>query len=520
MPSRPLSRRALLRGLGGIAVALPGLEIMGITNVAGRRPRAFAGTGTTPKRYIFCYAAHSVAMTANDYSSGTQVNDGAFFVRPKNAGRSYDLPSGIMPFADFGVQDDISVVSGLVIPWGNKSRGACPLGGVNADHSASIPQICGFRVPEPDFPERNDIYFVPGPSSDQIVANLIGNETRFRSIAYCPQTSAPYGGTAFPNRCISWNWPKGVTQGQSGYGNDVPDKIEYIEPIINPQLAFQSLFTGFMDPNADPVAVKKAQAQLQRRKSVLDLVRESTASLLPRLGRIDRDRMARHFDEIRALENKLTAFGATGTSSSCTQPPEPGSYENDDDIDKRAELLTDLLCMGLTCDLTRVATMAWVYIHSTVGGKALGSFDTDIHSIGHFYSIDQVAEVSKVIQWQMKHFARLVRKLKDTPDVDGSSVLDNSAIVQIFDAGYGFPLEQQRSGPSPETRADPMGYTVHSSDNMCVLVAGRAGGLNPGKHIVAQDQHPVRVVNSAMHAVGVQQDLGEVSGDIPELFTV
>jgi hypothetical protein len=40
------------------------------------------------------------------------------------------------------------------------------------------------------------------------------------------------------------------------------------------------------------------------------------------------------------------------------------------------------------------------------------------------------------------------------------------------------------------------------------------------KHVLGADRHPVQVINSAMHAVGVDQDLGEVPGDIPELFTV
>jgi hypothetical protein len=56
---------------------------------------------------------------------------------------------------------------------------------------------------------------------------------------------------------------------------------------------------------------------------------------------------------------------------------------------------------------------------------------------------------------------------------------------------------------------------------MACLIAGRAGGLKPGKHVAAPGKHPAQVVLSAMNAVGVGGNaLGdEVTGNIPELFT-
>jgi hypothetical protein len=54
---------------------------------------------------------------------------------------------------------------------------------------------------------------------------------------------------------------------------------------------------------------------------------------------------------------------------------------------------------------------------------------------------------------------------------------------------------------------------------MSILCAGYAGGLKQGKHIVETGKHPANVVISCMNAVGVSGGLGEVSGNIPELFT-
>ena len=51
-------------------------------------------------------------------------------------------------------------------------------------------------------------------------------------------------------------------------------------------------------------------------------------------------------------------------------------------------------------------------------------------------------------------------------------------------------------------------------------LAGRAGGLNPGRHIVATGKHPVHAVITAMKAAGYSgNSLGEVTGDIPALVT-
>ncbi|MGB8222427.1 MAG: hypothetical protein WCF10_07560, partial [Polyangiales bacterium] len=53
---------------------------------------------------------------------------------------------------------------------------------------------------------------------------------------------------------------------------------------------------------------------------------------------------------------------------------------------------------------------------------------------------------------------------------------------------------------------------THSVENMVVLVAGRAGGLNPGEHVDSNRAHPATVLITAMQAAGYQgNSLGEVS---------
>jgi hypothetical protein len=54
---------------------------------------------------------------------------------------------------------------------------------------------------------------------------------------------------------------------------------------------------------------------------------------------------------------------------------------------------------------------------------------------------------------------------------------------------------------------------------MVLLVAGRAGGLAPGRHIATGGAHPGQCLIGAMRAAGYTGDtFGEVSGRLTELF--
>jgi hypothetical protein len=112
-----------------------------------------------------------------------------------------------------------------------------------------------------------------------------------------------------------------------------------------------------------------------------------------------------------------------------------------------------------------------------------------------------------MLAWHVRHFGRLIQKLRDTPDVDGTSLLDHTAAVLMFEAGWG-----QDSGDPNKP------LSSHSTENMSALIAGRAGGLKGGVHVVAPGKHPANVVLTAMRAVGVDRALGDLSDPIDELL--
>lgn len=469
-------------------MALPALEIM--------QARA-GGSGAAPLRYFVGFAGSSTGFPTFDED----------LMVPDAVGAGYDIKRALGPIEDIGIQDSVSVVSGLEIPWGD--AGSIPSGGRRRQwHATSTaPLISGTRGL--DSSERPQ-----SPSSDQIVADAIAGDTAHRLLSYRVQAAYYRGSNG-----------DGGDRGRISYRLSDGELLP-VDPIMSPRLAYESLFTGFVPP--DPALAAEALAQLRRRKSAVDIVAEDTERLIPRLGTVDQQRLSRHFDELRALENRLDQI-APPTEGACELLPEPGedpaiggSVENGDndgyasggaysDEEARANMLTELMYMAFVCDISRVGSVMYTMAQCFLNMHPIYGHASDLHELGHYGvggGMPGLEAVSDGVAWHVKHWGNLVQKLTDTTDFDGTRVIDNTAMVLLFEGGHGFDPE---SGD---------GQSVHSSENMTVLIGGHAGGLNPngGVHISSPGGHPAQVVSTAMRAVGVDQDLGEVSGHIDELI--
>ncbi len=482
-----MHRRSFLRGLGGIAVALPTLEIM-----LNNHGDAYAdGTGI-PKRFLVVFGGHSLG------ADGDPLHN--LYV-PDKVGPDYDLKTALAPLA--AVKSDVSVVSGLKIPWAAENGGTIPAGGRSDDfHIQSLnPLFTGMR----SVAEKNRK--LNGPTADHVVAAVNATDTKFKTLNYQVQAgwylavSAPYGRDIMSCKL------------------DSTGKLVEVPATISPRAAFDGLFTGFT--GTDPLAVEKAAFELKKRKTILDLVRGNSERLMPKLGKVDQARLQRHLDEIRDLERRIASIPPTVTDV-CKKLPDPGAdpplggnnestggasgfdvskgYSNEE---ARAKLMCDLVAMAFACDMARSGTLMLTMAQSHMNMHPLIAVPYDMHEVGHAM---KTPDMSRGIAWHVKQFAYLVQKLGATPDGAGK-LLDSSALVYLNEGGHGY---------DPEGKKD---NSAHSTDRMAALIAGRAGGLKPGKHIVAAGKHPVNVVNSAMKAVGVDKNLGEVVGVIPDLFT-
>ena len=484
-------RRRFLRGMGGIALALPFLEAF--------MPRR-AHAAPNPMRYVFAFGGCSMGL------------NGEQRVAPVAEGLLADnITRGVAPIGDLGLADVTSVVSGLKIPWG--PSGSVPPGGrvIPFHASSTCPLACGMASAA----EGDET--LQGPTSDWIVANTIAGST--------------------PNPVLTYRAQAAYYRGSNGTGGtrgllsarDNGSGLEEVPPTSSPKVAFQSLVSGFVPP--DPAEAAKAQFLLSRRKSVIDLVRGDTEALLPRLGAADLMRLQRHFDELRALEKRLETIDLPD-SPACKMPTDPGddpqiggpvenglqgeggaydstaAYSNED---LRASVMVDLIHFAFACDLSRVANLMFTYAQCFMNMNPIYGYPSDLHEISH-YSMGGGEEganaLADCVAWHVKHWGTLMQKLRDTPDLDGSSMLDSTAMILCFEGGIGYDPEQD------------LQMEAHSTENMVVLIGGRAGGLHasPGRHLIRKDEHPVKVINTAMKAVGVEQQLGEVPGTFDELI--
>ena len=478
-----LRRRHMLKGIAGTAIGLPLLECM----LDGRQARAAGDC----RRYFFSMGGVSLVTDV------AGPNQQAFV--PDTIGANYDVKDAVQPIAALGLNDEVSIVSGLEIPWGVSGPQA-PAGGLipgDAFHFHSNPMLAGNRMLESG--TTMEPSQMTGPTSDQIVANAFGDATPIASLCYRVQASHYY------DSWINNKWTGTVS------AEDIGGQIFAVTPQVSPQAAWEKL-VGFFQP-ADPGDAAQAAFSVHKRKSVLDFVDRSIAGVLPRLGSFDKQRMERHYDEIRELENLLDALGNTpggtceGIDDPGADPPVGGNTigENFDinigysDENARAEVFERLIAMAFACDLTRVCGMMYTSFQSAMNAFPIIGVPDLVHGVNH---AGQQPDLNLALAWHVNLFCKLVDRLRNMPEGNGT-VLDNCALAFLPEGGYSSSLAENS----------------HTTENMAMLVAGGAGGLKRGHHIPANGAHPVQATISLMNAVGVPTtSLGEVNGDIADMF--
>ncbi len=476
-----IPRRTFLRGLGGTAIALPFLELM-----EGKRAQAAPG-----KRFFICFAGTSLGQA--------RLDD---FV-PSSVGANYGVRRALAPlgetnamnkFGAYSLRNDVSVVSGMKIPWATGTAAPPAAGRVANWHASSIcPLLSGMASLTTSAACR-------GVTSDQLAAAVLSTGARFKSLEYRVQPSG---------------YRDGGAKGVMSYRKDSAGKVIPNTPVTSPKLAFDTLFTGFTP--SDPMEARRREALLAQDKSILDVVRGNADRLKQRLGNVDRLRLERHFEEIRDLEKRIATLPPP-QGTTCKVPTDPGAdppisttveaksaartigYANED---LRGKVIGDLIHMAFACDLTRVASMMVTFVQCFMNVEPLVGVRTDLHETGHFSTTQE--KMSDTIAWQVGLWARVIAKMKETPEAGGGYLLDNTAAIMVFEGGHGFDPESGNAADS------------HSSENMGVLVAGRSGGLKPGRHIAGGNAHPAQAIVSCLNAVGVPGGLGEVPNGLPEL---
>lgn len=388
----PLSRRSFLRGAGGIAIGLPLLEAM-----LGRR--SHAADQSPPPRFVVMFSANGT-IEERWRPVGTEQD---FLLDDPND------PDRILAPLE-GLKDRLLVLGGLDM----LSRSYGPGGNghdMGMGHMLTGTDLVVGPSGVGEFSHLPD-GSAGGPSIDQAIADVIGEETAFRSIEFGVRAMLDLNRQITSRMCYR-------------------GPFEVLPPENDPRAAFESFFVQL---GADPAEVAKLRA---RRHSVLDRVKDDFDKLNAKLGGSDRQKLEQHLEAIREVEQSLDVVG--GPLESCAIPDEPSGMDplSNDNYPAIGRLQMDLLAMALTCDITRVSSLQWSTAQSGVRFTWLGQNDSH-HSLSHEADNDPNAraQLTQINHWYAEQYAYLLGKLAEQPELDGS-LLDNTVVLWANEQGNG-----------------------------------------------------------------------------------
>ncbi|HYT73915.1 MAG TPA: DUF1552 domain-containing protein [Vicinamibacterales bacterium] len=445
---RSLHRRTFLKGLGA-AIALPTLDAMTPAFAGG-----FGGAEAAPLRLAFTYVPNGVTMA--DWT-------------PQAEGAGFEFSRILKPLEPF--RDDMLVLSGLA------HRSGTALGDGAGDHArAAASYLTGVH---PRKTAGADIE--NGISVDQIAAQHLAGRSRFPSLELGCDDSRTVGNCDSGYSCA-------YTNSLAWRGSATP-----MPPETNPRLVFERLF-GDVDTSVPPEIRAR---RLLHRRSILDLVTVRTQQLMRDLGPSDRRKLDEYLSSIREIEARIEKAekDPVGLTPTIDKPSGvPVLYAD------YANLMFDLQIVAFQTDSTRVVTMMMGREGSLRTYPEIGVPDPHHPLTPHRGNPEWIEKVTKVNTMHMELFAGFIRKLKATPDGDGT-LLDHSLIV------YG-------SGLSDGNR--------HTHNDLPVVVAGRGGDLRLGRHVVYPKDTPMtNLYLTLLDRMGVHAEhIGDSTGEVQQLTEV
>jgi hypothetical protein len=450
---RHLPRRTFLKGMGAV-IALPALDAMTPAFAASGALTASARAGSAPLRMAFMYVPNGVTMA--DWT-------------PKAEGAEFAFTRILKPLEPF--RDDTLVLSGL------SHRNGAALGDGPGDHArAGASYLTGVH---PRKTAGADIQ--NGISVDQIAAQHLAGQTRFPSLELGCDDSRTIGNCDSGYSCA-------YTNSLAWRGPATP-----MPPETNPRLVFERLF-GDIDTSVPPET--RARRVLHRR-SILDLVIQRTTQLMADLGPSDRRKLDEYLSSIREIETRIQRAeqDLTGVTPGIDKPTGvPVQYAD------YVNLMCDLQIVAFQTDSTRVVTMMMGREGSLRTYPEIGVPDPHHPLTHHRGNPEWIEKVTTVNTLHMELFAGFVKKLKATPDGDGT-LLDHSMLV------YG-------SGLSDGNR--------HLHDDLPVVMVGRGGGFLLGRHVVYPKDTPMtNLYLTLLDRMGVHEEqVGDSTGRVEHLTAV
>ena len=441
-----VDRRRFLQGAGAL-VALPVFESLG-----GAQALAAGAAEKAPLRTAFIYFPNG-AIPANWW--------------PKTTGKDFEWSRTLAPLAKH--KEMIQVLGGL----DNRSAEAGPDGA--GDHARGNGTfLTAVRLKK----SASDVR--AGVSIDQAIAKEVAGKTRFSSLELTCDVAPKSGGCDSGYACAyqhNLSWSSATT----------PKSAE-----ANPRAVFERLF----GPGKHGERGANLVARQQEDRSVLDFVLDDARAMTSRLGNADKAKLDQYLTSVREIEQRIPKPGEaakTPDPAIDTPPGVPAEYA------EHMSLLFEMLALAFQTDSTRVASFLLAHDGSNRSFEQIGISEGHHDLTHHMNRAEWMAKVADIDLWYARQFAKFLDKLKSIPDVDGRSLLANSAIV------YG-------SGNADANR--------HTHSNLPVVVAGGGGGLLKGGRFVKHGGKPLaNLYVSLAQAAGAKSvtRFGDSTGTLSDL---
>ena len=450
---RQLSRRNFLIGTGGAVLFLPtALESIAAPCVPGMPCEG-------PQRFIIMHHSQGTVLS-HWIPTGTETN--------------FTLPSILAPLNPH--KDDCLFIGGL----DNVAEGLMSVGNGHQTADASLYTCGGFADESVDGSQLRPA----NPSLDQVVAGHIQGDAPIGAL-----NLGVTGGNSGNNYRRSYVFAKGFN--------------DSVVATVNPQdVYYKFLAAGGADTQA-------AANLLARRVSVLDNVLENFNQLKGRVSQSDQLVLEAHATKVFELEQQFIKLEEA--KEACAGYPLPVGSEgyqwwNHEFELESANMQMDIMLFALSCGLTNVATLEFMYagsptfpwLEAEFGGPLI---DTNVYDNWHGMvhsgrNIDgnNTAEPGLILGYRhySDMFALLLTKMKQIPAGNGQTLLDTSLVLWGSEFGDGLG---------------------HNSRRIPLIMAGTTGGLSMGRWLnyfpdVANHNsgNPTHSINAVF--VGILQAFG------------
>lgn len=324
--------------------------------------------------------------------------------------------------------------------------------------------------------ESTDYYL--GTTVDQIAAKQIGQ------------------GTQLPSLELSMDLLSVVGQCDNGYACVYQNNLSWSSPTsplpseAHPRIVFETLF-------GEGGSARERQAALKKRASLLDSLTDEIKRLQNKLGPQDRRSIDSYLGSIREVERRIQKAESDTVDNPLPDLDRPVGVPSA--YSEHARLMFDLQLLALQGDITRVITFQLARETSNRTYPEIGVNEPHHPLTHHGNNPEKIAKVAKINRFHVSLFAEFLKKLKATPEGDGS-LLEHS--LYLYGSGMGNP-------------------NVHDHTNLPILVAGgAAGNMQGGRHIKFEKPTPLANLHlTLLNKVGVEhENFGDSRGTVEELF--